>query len=107
MSWKGPRTASSHITSTNHWRQLRQTILERDHHQCQIRTPGICTGHATVVDKIHTAAAGGNWQNPTNLRAACWHCNDHRGRQDSHTSRRTNLTATRHPDTRNSHPGLR
>ena len=56
------------------WRRIRQQVLERDQHQCQIRQQG-CTRIATTVDHIQPLALGGEWYEPTNLRAACSYCN--------------------------------
>ncbi|MYC32126.1 MAG: HNH endonuclease [Chloroflexi bacterium] len=55
------------------WRQIRERILKRDQHRCQIRGPG-CTGRATQVDHIRPLKWGGS-NDPGNLRAACAHCN--------------------------------
>lgn len=79
--WKqGPRTASSQATSgtnTAAWQALRADILAKANHTCQIRTPGICIGRATVVDKIQPASRRPDLaHDPHNLRAACWRCND-------------------------------
>lgn len=57
---------------------LRQAILERDNHLCQIRLPG-CTMTADTVDHIRPVSQGGAWFEPTNLRAACRWCNTSRG----------------------------
>jgi 5-methylcytosine-specific restriction protein A len=78
--WKtSPRTASSAAAGHRDWKNIRTQILDRDQHRCQIRTPDTCTGHATVVDKIIPAARRPDLAlNPTNLRAACQHCNDHK-----------------------------
>lgn len=90
-AWRGPRTASSQATSTWAWQQLRDDILDRDHHQCRIQYPGICIGTATVVDKITPAAQRPDLAtDPENLRAACDPCNEHKARtQDRrrHSSR--------------------
>ena len=56
------------------WRVMRLAVLQRDGHQCQMRLPG-CTTHATTVDHIVRLMDGGDMYNPTNLRAACAHCN--------------------------------
>lgn len=76
-AWAGPRTASSIITGTHQWREhIKPAILERDRHQCQIRYESICTGIATVVDKIIPAARRLEIATqPDNLRAACEPCN--------------------------------
>ncbi len=61
----------------NKWRRSRLTILERDHHECQIRGPK-CSGVATEVDHIIPHAYGGD-SGPDNLRAACKPCNSAAG----------------------------
>lgn len=80
--WRdGPRTASSQATIGPQWRRLRAEILARDAHVCQIRYPGVCTGRATVVDKIIPAARRPELAlDRSNLRAACAPCNDHKAR---------------------------
>lgn len=80
--WKNsPRTASSAVTSTWQWKAFRRTILIRDLHTCQIRTPGICTGIANTVDKIIPAAQRPDLaMDPGNCRASCDPCNDHKAR---------------------------
>ena len=84
VAWKGARTASSRITSKRIWReQFVPFILHRDHHACQIRTPGICRGRATTSDKIIPAARRPDLAlEPTNNRAACAPCNDHKARTE-------------------------
>ena len=59
------------------WRRIRQQILTRDNHTCQIQLAG-CTTHATQVDHITPTSQGGAWWDPTNLRASCQHCNNQR-----------------------------
>ncbi|GJO37399.1 hypothetical protein NJB1604_02110 [Mycobacterium marinum] len=57
VAWAGERTASSQVTQSWRWKErIRPAILERDGYACQIRYEGICTGYATVVDKIIPAA---------------------------------------------------
>lgn len=56
------------------WQKVRKAILERDAHTCQINGPG-CTTNATEVDHIVPLLVGGLRLDPTNLRAACKHCN--------------------------------
>ncbi|SLB51882.1 HNH endonuclease [Mycobacteroides abscessus subsp. bolletii] len=82
IGWKTSlRSVSSEIVATRQWQQLRPKILRRDDHQCQIRTPGICTDRATLVDKIIPASARPDLAlDETNLRAACGPCNDHKAR---------------------------
>jgi 5-methylcytosine-specific restriction protein A len=56
------------------WRRVRAFVLERDGYICQIRLPG-CTTRASDADHIVPASLGGAWFDPSNLRAACKHCN--------------------------------
>lgn len=59
--------------NTRHWRELRNHVLERDQHICQLGHPG-CTMRATTVhlDK----SQGGLHHNAlaTDCLAACLHC---------------------------------
>ncbi len=66
------------LYSTPRWRKLREAILARDGHRCQIRLPG-CTGQAREVDHIVPVEHGGAWWDPANLRASCARCNRSRG----------------------------
>lgn len=59
------------------WQKIRRQILERDGGLCQIQLDG-CTTTATQVDHITPVSHGGQWWEPTNLRAACAHCNNKR-----------------------------
>ncbi|WP_454232163.1 HNH endonuclease [Mycolicibacterium fortuitum] len=81
-AWKGERTASSRATSSWEWQsKIRPAILQRDGYTCQIRTPGICIGYATTVDKIVPAAQRPDLAHvASNLRAACDPCNEHKAR---------------------------
>ena len=56
------------------WRRVRDAVLERDGHRCQLRLPGYCLGVATTADHIMTVHQGGT-DDPTNLRASCAPCN--------------------------------
>lgn len=80
--WKGPRTASSRVTSDRVWKdEIKPEILDRDNHQCQLQYPGICIGRATVVDKKKPAARRPDLaRDRKNLQAACKPCNDHKAR---------------------------
>ena len=66
--------------SSHRWEKVRRYVLQRDHHECQIRYPG-CAEHATQVDHIHTLADGGDPYDPNNCRAACAPCNQRRNRR--------------------------
>lgn len=79
--WRGERTASSRVTITAEWQALVPVILDRDNHQCQIRYPNICIGHATTVDKKQPAARRPDLAlDPRNLQAACEPCNGEKAR---------------------------
>ncbi len=89
-------------------RGLRETILARDGHVCQLRLPG-CTGVATHIDHVTSVGEGGAWFDPNNLRGACRHCNcarrtaaQHPGLVTAATSRNTSF----HPPIRGVPLGL-
>lgn len=75
---------------TSRWKRLRQRILERDGHECQIQAPG-CEGRATEVDHVipriqfDSEGRGDLFWEGDNLRAACKPCNV--GRVQRHKSR--------------------
>ena len=62
------------------WQMVRLQILDRDHHQCQVRGPK-CKGNATEVDHIVPLSEGGARLDHDNLRSSCTACN--RGRQNT------------------------
>lgn len=66
--------------STREWRKLREIVLQREDHRCQIRGPG-CTGTASHVDHIVPVARGGT-DEAGNCRAACATCNEKRGARE-------------------------
>ena len=68
------------------WRTLRLAILQRDGYQCQIQANG-CTQLADQVDHIVELVNGGAKYDPTNLRAACTHCNASLGASMGNTRR--------------------
>ena len=76
---------------TGPWQRIRKQILERDNHTCQINAPG-CTTHATQVDHITPVSQGGQWWEPTNLRAACAKCNASRPENHQKEKWRTHKT---------------
>jgi 5-methylcytosine-specific restriction endonuclease McrA len=69
------------------WRILRQRVLERDGHLCQIGGPG-CQRLASEADHIIPVNAGGAVYDEANLRAACGHCNRAREFQGRKRARR-------------------
>lgn len=98
-SWTGNRSRSSTVTSTAAWKRLRLEVLERDHHQCQLREPG-CTVDATQVDHIINTAAGGAELDPDNCQSACPTCNARKAQREGTAAR---LAWKRQPER---HPGL-
>lgn len=81
------------------WGSVRKKILKRDNHECQIGLPG-CTLTATTVDHIIPLAWGGDPRDPSNLRAACSHCNlelSHIAKK--HKPRKTSTRPTGDPST--------
>ncbi len=71
---------------TRHPKGTRELIFARDDYHCRIRLPGCkhkegCYRCAEVLDHIIPALAGGRYHDPTNLRAACHHCNQKRKRR--------------------------
>lgn len=81
VAWQGERTASSRVTSSARWKRESPDALRRAGYRCQIRYEGICTGTATVVDKIQPAARRPDLAlDPTNWQAACAECNDMKAR---------------------------
>ena len=91
VSWRGPRTNSSKVTTTSAWQKAQRDYLKR-HTQCKIQYPGICTGRATTVDKIKPAARRPDLAlDQENWQAACRPCNEHKARtedRDAGTRRR-------------------
>lgn len=77
------------------WKRLRRLILERDRARCQIRGPK-CSTTAVEADHIVAVADGGDFWNPTNLRAACRPCNS--GAGAAITNRRRWRYTTTEPD---------
>jgi 5-methylcytosine-specific restriction endonuclease McrA len=68
--------------SNPQYRRARLYVLQRDNHECQIRSP-LCTQIATEADHIiprHKLPPGSTlFYDPHNMRAACKPCNS--GRQ--------------------------
>lgn len=81
---------------TKRWQSLRLTVLNRDNHVCQIRTPK-CKGVATTVDHIIPVATAKQLLTPmetnsvSNLRAACTACNYSLGQRVGRTMKTENL----------------
>ena len=74
------KTKSGEFRYDGFWRKIRQQVLERDDHQCQLRYPG-CRGEATEVDHVADVAMGGALYDPDNCRAVCAPC--HRRRSNT------------------------
>ena len=68
------------------WPRLRLAVFERDGWRCQIGRPG-CTDIAQHCDHVIPWSwppdSGGAWFDPSNLRAACAHCNIGRKRRSA------------------------
>lgn len=69
------------------WQKVRLLVLHRDRHLCQMRLDG-CTVKATTVDHIVELMHGGPRLDPSNLRAACKHCNSSSGATRGNLARR-------------------
>jgi hypothetical protein len=60
------------------WQQISDQVLARAHYRCEIRYPGVCTGHADVADHIVPVDEGGP-STLANAQAACRACNAAKG----------------------------
>jgi 5-methylcytosine-specific restriction endonuclease McrA len=69
---------------TPEWTRLAQWVKDRDRGVCQVRDQG-CTHAGTAVDHIVPVAEGGDFWDPTNLRASCRSCNSRRGARLANT----------------------
>jgi HNH endonuclease len=70
-------------TNTRAHRNRRERILQRDHHQCQIRYEGICIGHATIADHVLALALGGQDTDDA-MQAACAPCHNRKSSIEGH-----------------------
>jgi 5-methylcytosine-specific restriction endonuclease McrA len=57
------------------WRLLREAVLARDGHRCQVRMFG-CAGAATQVDHIVPRRQGGSDTDMSNFRSVCLPCHN-------------------------------
>lgn len=73
------------------WGAIRQRVLARDNHTCQIQDEG-CETTATDVDHIIPWNEGGAPYDSSNLRAACKRCNRARGASRMAAMARINRT---------------
>jgi 5-methylcytosine-specific restriction endonuclease McrA len=71
---------SKEVVYGSAWRKVRRVVFERDGYRCRIGGPG-CLVDADQVDHILSWRLGGAVLDPSNLRAACKHCNAARGGQ--------------------------
>lgn len=62
------------IYQTSLWKRTRLAVLERDGYRCRLNLQG-CTSRATTVDHVVPLIRGGRPFDPSNLIAACRHCN--------------------------------
>jgi 5-methylcytosine-specific restriction enzyme A len=73
-----------------HWRVVRQQVLERDAHRCQLRFPG-CLGRADEVDHLLDVRLGGALYDEANCRSVCGPCH----RRRSNRNRRKEVPPSR------------
>lgn len=87
------------------WGSLRQRILKRDNHACQMPTPlGECGAWANEVDHITPASLGGS-DSEDNLRALCsQHHKVKSSREGGQASAAKRIPRNRPAE---QHPGLR
>lgn len=85
--------------NSREWRALKEWVLDRDRHVCQMRGPR-CTTIATCVDHIIARTDGGNMWDPTNLRAACRPCNSGGGAEITNRRRARYRTGVAEYETR-------
>jgi 5-methylcytosine-specific restriction protein A len=76
------------------WQATAKRVLERDHHECQLRFPGICVGRAREVDHIVQPEAGGT-DDLANLRAVCTPCHRRRTGQQGALAKQRNAARRR------------
>jgi len=97
--WRG---STRRATLGREFFRNRERVLRRDGRQCQIRTPGICTGAANQADHIGDRLD----HSEQNMRAACPECHQHRssqqggaaaGRRAQERVRARRRPAERHP----------
>lgn len=91
MPWN---TSTRRQRLPSNWPITRRRILDRDHHQCQLRYPD-CTHHATEVDHV----TPGDNHHPANLQAACRSCHATKSAREGNAAKRPR---TRPPEP---HPG--
>ncbi|MEV7013289.1 HNH endonuclease [Streptosporangium sp. NPDC051022] len=94
--WKGHNRQAS---LPKGWPAIRQHVLERDNHTCYK-----CGGHATHVDHVQNAAAGGS-DDYANLAAIC--VDDHRSKSSAEGGRARAAKQGRRQRPPEKHPGLR
>jgi 5-methylcytosine-specific restriction endonuclease McrA len=71
-----------------HWRVVRQQVLARDAHRCQLRLQG-CLGRAGEVDHIIDVRLGGALLDPDNCRSVCGPCHRRRSNAKRQRSRQS------------------
>ena len=71
-NWTRDGYSRRHRALPRDWPARRRRTLARAGYQCEIATPGLCTGRATDADHA------GDRDDHDNLRAACGPCHRHR-----------------------------
>ncbi len=70
-----------------HWRRVRDEVLERDGHRCQLRYPG-CELDAVEVDHVDPVAMGDAVLDPGNCRSVRGVCHRRRSNATRQRTRR-------------------
>jgi 5-methylcytosine-specific restriction endonuclease McrA len=80
------------------WQRIRQHVLERDNYTCYV-----CGGHASHVDHIDNAAAGGT-DDYANLAAIC--VADHQRKSSAEGGRAAQAARPKRTRPSEDHPGI-
>jgi 5-methylcytosine-specific restriction protein A len=102
MAWSGDRRMQE---LPDNWKRLRERVLRRDGHECQMRfTDGKrCGEYANQVDHI----VRGNNHELANLQALCDYCHKHKtGQEGGAASAASRVNAAGRFRRTERHPGL-
>ena len=110
MRWENRRSDRDRIFKTAYWRKLRQQVLDRDQHRCQICGCQLVTGQPRHPRNFECDHIGDRLDNSlTNLRALCRNCHKTRSSHQGGTSIRRHKYVPSPKLRRNrkeKHPGL-
>lgn len=109
MRWQNRRTDRDRIFKTAYWRKLRQQVLDRDGHRCQLCGCQLTTGQPRHPRNFECDHIGNRTDNSlNNLRALCRNCHKKRSSHQGGTSPRHKYVPS--PKLRRNqtekHPGL-